>query len=89
MLEGLALTKGPWLFNEIKQHHGEKAASFVKVHAVEDVGHMAEAEKALQSLPDLERPIVIDQIAHSRFFYCSMLQQCAAHTIAEPLRPAA
>src|ERR1700759_4809256 len=43
MLEGLALTKGPWLYNEIKQHHGEKAASFVKVHAAEDVGHMAEA----------------------------------------------
>jgi thiaminase len=89
MLEGLALTKGPWLYNEIQQHHGDKAASFVRVHAAEDVGHMAEAEKALQSLPDQERPIVIDQIANSRFFYCSMLQQCAEFATAQPMRPAA
>ena len=58
MLEGLALTKGPWMFNEIKQHHGEKAGSFVKVHAAEDVGHMAEAERAMQSLPERYQKIV-------------------------------
>jgi hypothetical protein len=77
---GLALTKGHWLFNEIKRHHGEKAGSFVKVHAVEDVGHMAEAEKALQSLPERERPLVIEQIANSCFYYRSMLEQCSTHT---------
>jgi len=86
MLEGLALTKGPWLFNELKQHHGEKAASFVRVHATEDVAHMAAAEKAIQSLPDQERPLVIEQIANSCFYYRAMLQQCAAH--ATPRRSA-
>lgn len=89
MLEGLALTKGPWLYNEIQHHHGDKAASFVRVHAAEDVGHMAEAEKALQSLPDQERPIVVDQIANSRFFYCAMLQQCTEFATAQPMCPAA
>ena len=83
MLEGLALTKGTWLFNEIKQHHGEKAGSFVKVHAAEDVGHMAEAEKAMQSLPDRERPLVIEQIENSCFYYTSMLAQCTTHTGAQ------
>lgn len=84
MLEGLAVTKGAWLYNEIKQHHGEKAGSFVKVHAAEDVGHMAEAEKAMESLPERERPLVIEQIANSCFYYCSMLEQCATHTVAPP-----
>jgi thiaminase len=79
MLEGLALTKGAWMFSEIQQHHGDPAGSFIKVHAAEDVGHMAEAEKALQSLPDRERPLVIEQIASSCFHYCTMLQQCATH----------
>jgi thiaminase len=83
MLEGLAVTKGPWLYNEIKQHHGEKAGSFVKVHAAEDVGHMADAEKAMQSLPEQERPLVIEQIANSCFHYCSMLEQCTAHAGAQ------
>lgn len=76
MLEGLAVTMGPWLHNEIKQHHGEKAGSFVKVHAAEDIGHMADAEKAMQSLPEHERPIVVEQIANSCFYYCAMLEQC-------------
>lgn len=89
MLEGLASTKGLWLFNEIKRHHGDRAASFVKVHAAEDVGHMAEAEKALQSLPDQERPVVVEQIANSCFFYCAMLQQCATCVRVELMRPAA
>lgn len=85
MLEGLAVTKGPWLYNEIKQHHGEHAGSFVKVHAAEDVDHMDEAEKAMQSLPERERPIVVEQIANSCFYYCSMLEQCATHAGAQPL----
>jgi hypothetical protein len=78
MLEGLALTQGPWLLNEISQYHGEPAASFVKVHAADDVAHMAEAEKALHALPDRERPLVVDQIANSCFHYCAMLTQCTA-----------
>jgi thiaminase len=83
MLEGLAITKGPWLYNEIKLYHGEKAGSFVKVHAAEDVGHMAEAEKAMQSLPERERPLVVEQIANSCFYYCSMLEQCTTHAGAQ------
>jgi thiaminase len=89
MLEGLALTKGPWLFNELSQHHGEHAATFVKVHAAEDVAHMAEAEKALRSLPDRERPLVVEQIANSCFHYCAILDQCAAYAAPVPLRDAA
>jgi hypothetical protein len=50
---------------------------------------MAEADKALQALPDQERPLVIEQIGHSRFFYSAMLRQCAAYAAALPLRPAA
>jgi thiaminase len=82
MLEGLALAKGPWLFNEIKQHHDEKSGSFVKVHAAEDVGHMAEAEKAMHSLPERERPLVIERFSDAVFYYCSMLAQCTAHASA-------
>ncbi|HEU4734930.1 MAG TPA: iron-containing redox enzyme family protein [Kofleriaceae bacterium] len=91
MLEGLALTKGPWLLNEIRQHHGERAGSFVKVHVAEDVEHMAEAERVLASLPERERPVVIEQIANSCFHYCTMLQQCTmhggAHLALEPSAP--
>jgi thiaminase len=79
MLEGLALTEGAWLFQEIEQHHGEKAGSFVKVHAIEDVGHMAEAEQALSHLPDSQRPLVREQIANSCFYYGAMLEQCKGY----------
>lgn len=90
MLEGLALTKGAWLFNEIKRHHGEKAGSFVKVHAAEDVAHMAEAEKAMQSLPERERPLVVEQIVNSVFYYRAMLDQCTTYGRAQlQLRPVA
>ena len=89
MLEGLALTRGAWLYDQVRRHHGEAAASFIKVHAAEDIEHMAEAEKALQALPDQERPLVIQQIGHSRFFYSSMLRQCAEYATAQPLCPAA
>jgi thiaminase len=79
MLEGLALTKGNWLLREVTQHHGEDAGAFIRVHAAEDIGHMAEAEKALKSIPDEERPLVIEQIANSCFYYRAMLQQCTTH----------
>jgi thiaminase len=79
MLEGLAVSKGRWLFDEIKQHHGELAGSFVKLHAVEDVAHVAEAEQAMQALPDRDRPLVVAQVASSCFYYCSMLAECTAY----------
>jgi thiaminase len=79
MLEGLALTKGPWLLGELLRHHGERAASFVKVHVAEDVEHMAKAKQALEALPEAERPLVIDQIANSCFYYGAMLEQCTAY----------
>jgi hypothetical protein len=78
-MEGLAVKIGPWLFNEIKQHHGEKPGSFVKLHAFEDIAHMAEAEKIMQNLPDSQRPLVVEQINHTRFHYCSMLEQCTKY----------
>lgn len=85
MLEGLALRRGGWLFDEIARHHGEKAASFLRVHAAEDVGHVAEAEKVMAALPDQERPFVIEQFASSTFFYRWMLTECAAHASAHAL----
>lgn len=82
MLEGLAVTEGAWLYDQIKRHHGAKAGSFVKVHAVEDVGHMAEAEQALSLLPDAQRPLVLEQVANSCFYYGVMLEQCKSYASA-------
>lgn len=79
MLEGLAVTAGPWLLDELTRHHGENASSFVKVHVAQDVGHLAKAEKALRAVPDHERPGVLVQIGDSRFHYSAMLEQCTAH----------
>ena len=44
---------------------------------------MAEAEKILTSLPDEERPLVLDQIASSCFYYRAMLEQCSRYTMAD------
>jgi Iron-containing redox enzyme len=82
MLEGLAVNEGAWLYDQIKRHHGEQAGSFVKVHAVDDVGHMAEAEQALRLLPDGQRPLVLEQVANSRFYYSAMLEQCKSYAAA-------
>ncbi len=77
-LEGLAVAKGEWLYNEIRQHHGEKAASFMKVHAADDIEHVKEAEKILASLPPGEMKNVEQHLETTCFLYRAMLGEVAA-----------
>jgi hypothetical protein len=49
-LEMLAVRKGRWIFGCVEKAFGTKAASFVKVHAEDDEGHVTEGLEHLRQL---------------------------------------
>lgn len=56
-LESLAVYVGPHGHERISKAHGSKASSFLKVHAEEDIGHVAEVIEWIEkmSAPDKEQ----------------------------------
>lgn len=61
-LEGLATLCGPWLYSKIKEHHGEKAASFLKVHSDADPDHLDKAFEITTLLSPEEVEVVIESM---------------------------
>jgi hypothetical protein len=78
-LEGLAAERGTEVYNRIKSFHGEKASTFMKVHAAEDIEHMKEAEKQLEALPPGEIGNVIAHLETSCFLYTAIMQESIAY----------
>ncbi|MBK7890370.1 MAG: hypothetical protein IPJ84_05815 [Bdellovibrionales bacterium] len=58
--------------------HGEKAASFVKVHAKLDAGHYEEMVQYLETLDAQRLAIVMHGIEISTTLYCNMLKRITA-----------
>jgi len=67
-LEGLAVIHGDWIYDTVCEHHGEAAATFVKLHANEDAGHMEKTFDAVAHLSDAEQGLIKDNFA----FTCSL-----------------
>ncbi|WP_413561444.1 iron-containing redox enzyme family protein [Bdellovibrio sp. HCB209] len=51
MLEAFSVEMGPWMYDIVKNAHGDKACRFVKIHAMEDIDHVEKALAAIQSFP--------------------------------------
>jgi uncharacterized ferritin-like protein (DUF455 family) len=51
MLEAFSVEIGPWMYEIVKNAHGDKACRFVKIHAHEDVDHVQKALEAIQTFP--------------------------------------
>lgn len=79
-LEGLAVIHGDWICNVVNEAHGPAAATFVKLHANEDVDHMDKTFDAVAMLPESEQQLIRDNF----HFTCSLYQ-----TFVERVRAAA
>lgn len=77
-LEYLSVKFAPTLNKKIEEIHGKKAASFLRVHGEEDVGHV---EKAVEKICDLD-PQTMEKIffnyEQSLNNYQKMVEECAS-----------
>lgn len=75
-LEGLAVAKGPWLYERVSKEFGEKSGQFLKVHAQEDVDHIQEAERTLEKMDPSAVPGVLSNLELSCYLYRKILEEC-------------
>ncbi len=76
VLEGLAVGKGSWLYEQVKANFGESAGNFLKVHAKEDIDHLQEAERTLEQIDPKALPGVISSLELACYLYRQMLIEC-------------
>jgi|GEM_PF-3169724 len=68
-LEGLAVTYGDWIHEQVCAAHGEPAATFVRLHAHEDVDHMAKTLDAVSQLPQEEQVAIEENYLFTTSLY--------------------
>lgn len=73
-LEGLAANAGPWLYAKTVKHHGEKSASFLKVHSDADPDHLNKALEITKLLSEEENKIVSEAIEMYSDQYIKILE---------------
>ncbi|MFN7727816.1 MAG: iron-containing redox enzyme family protein [Bdellovibrio sp.] len=88
-LEGLSVFKGPWLHEKVTQSHGKQVASFLKVHATEDLHHIEGACTGFDILKPEQKPIALQSMEQSVWEYQAMLEGiCSRIASAQiPLNP--
>lgn len=72
-LELLAIDVGPSLYEKIKKNYG-KGYTFLKVHAVEDQNHVAEAEKFIAKFDHAEQAKIFQAFNNTADLYAKMLE---------------
>lgn len=77
MLEGLAVREGKQLLANIDRLHGKDTSSFIRVHAMDDVGHFAEGMRRLNSASPDGIAQALRNLEQSRHLYASILQAIA------------
>lgn len=73
-LEGLSVFKGPWFHELITKFYGKSAATFVKVHATEDIHHIEGAIKGFEILKPHQKAIAIESLEQSVWGYAQMVR---------------
>lgn len=71
-LENLAVTWGKDLYDDLNKIH-PRSMLFLKVHAEEDVSHVARAISLIESLPKADQDIILRNFHYSEGLYLSML----------------
>lgn len=74
-LEGLAVTKGQWLYEMIARLHGPKTGAFLKVHAAEDIEHFDQACSLIEGLSENEIAEIERALETSCYLYGAMLRE--------------
>lgn len=75
MLEGVACQKGKDLYARASRAHGERAASFLKVHSNEDIDHIQKALIAVANLTPEDRKVVVEAMVMYADLYCNILER--------------
>lgn len=88
-LEGLAVRGGQEVFNTVANMYGKEAASFLKVHATEDVGHLQTAIDYTKKLQNRELALVIENMKLSCSLYKAMLTEICSQKSVKSLGRAA
>lgn len=78
MLEGVACRKGGYIYDHVVKAHGPKGASFLKVHATEDIKHIESALATLATITESERLVVIEAMEMYADLYCLVLNRVTA-----------
>lgn len=73
-LENIAVTYGKDLFEELNKVHS-KSTVFLKVHAEEDVTHVARAIALIEKLPQVEQEIIQANYLYTQSLYSSILDE--------------
>ena len=87
MLEGLAVREGKWLMEKIERHYGKEAATFIRVHAMDDVAHFQEGIRRLSGATVEEIDQAVRNLEQSRFLYSAMLERIASGSGAAKIEP--
>ncbi len=74
MLEGLAVRKGAAIYRTAAAAFGDKAATFLKVHAEEDVDHLEKAFKYVAKFSDKQIELVGQNLQQSCSSYALFLE---------------
>jgi hypothetical protein len=74
-LEAVGPACGPRILERIAGAHGPKSASFLKLHATEDVDHLDKALEMLADVPQGERTFIEENLVQSTHAYIGMLNE--------------
>lgn len=73
LLEGAAAERGSLTAEVVAEAHGEKSASFVRVHGEEDPGHVERAFATLEGVEEAEAAVIAAALTQSGVLYLGML----------------
>ena len=82
-LENIAMKVGPVINKTVEQQYGPKGAHFWRVHAEEDVDHVAEAIRRVESLPVETQQLILANMIQSFENYTAMIKSCMAYAKGE------
>lgn len=75
-LECIAVKTFDEIYARVKTAHGDKASSFIRVHAEEDPGHVEQAIAELSRLNESERVVVNQNYQQTILAFGQMIQSC-------------
>lgn len=86
MLEATGPMCGGQILERVRQAHGDKCCSFLKLHTEEDVRHVEIALQQVASLNETEQSIVKQSLRQSTHAYCAILAhiQSSSDLVAYP-----
>jgi hypothetical protein len=73
-LEGNAVAHGSWVYEVVRNAHGDDTTAFLRVHAEEDPSHLDKAFVAVEAFPAGEKAQVVENLRFSLSMYDTLLR---------------